>query len=479
MTYKLLTGATGLLGRYLLRDLLLHDFRVAVLVRPNRHQTAEERVDSLLAPWEEEWGRCLPRPVVLTGDMTHPLLGLGTDQRRWLRAHCDSVLHSAASLTFHEKDGEPWNTNVEGVRRLLELCRDVDIRVVEQVSSSYVCGLRTGTVFESELDVGQEFGNDYEKSKVVSEQLIREDSFLEKYTVFRPSIITGDSRSGFTSTFHGFYTPLRLMHAMLAQLSCEEIFEADYLQLLGLQGDEGKNFVPVDWVSDAIVSILSRTSPRDEIYGLASPHAVSVSRLLASFEKSLRAFAKGQAMQGGHSRSGPVEQQYFEQLSVYQSYWRNDPDFDCSNSHAVLPDKRCPEFTDEMLQLMCDYAIDSNFGWPQPRFTSSPFSTRSRIARQVGYGAPRSKTDAQESLGLTVTGVGGGSWTLHFDRDSQVTCSEGLCDTDAQVRMAWHTFRDIETGEVSVNHAMSQGRLVAYGDRRGIQQFQSLIEALE
>jgi len=50
----LLTGATGLLGRYLLRDLLASGRRVGVLVRDGQQRTASDRLDELLAtmkPW--------------------------------------------------------------------------------------------------------------------------------------------------------------------------------------------------------------------------------------------------------------------------------------------------------------------------------------------------------------------------------------------------------------------------------------------
>ena len=40
MAYTLLTGATGLLGRYLLRDLTLADVPLAVVVRPTRFESA-------------------------------------------------------------------------------------------------------------------------------------------------------------------------------------------------------------------------------------------------------------------------------------------------------------------------------------------------------------------------------------------------------------------------------------------------------
>ncbi|MDP7304344.1 MAG: SDR family oxidoreductase, partial [Pirellulaceae bacterium] len=100
--YTLLTGATGLLGRYLMRDLLLRGGNVAVLVRPSRRASAVERVDAVLSYWETAWKRTLPRPVVLTGDIVQEGLGLSSSDRRWLAANCQAMIHSAASLTFYE-----------------------------------------------------------------------------------------------------------------------------------------------------------------------------------------------------------------------------------------------------------------------------------------------------------------------------------------------------------------------------------------
>ncbi|MFN7806345.1 MAG: SDR family oxidoreductase, partial [Planctomycetaceae bacterium] len=74
--YVLITGATGLLGRYLLRDLTLADARLAVLVRPARKTSALQRVENVMCYWEKDLGRPLPRPVVLEGEITEPDLGL-------------------------------------------------------------------------------------------------------------------------------------------------------------------------------------------------------------------------------------------------------------------------------------------------------------------------------------------------------------------------------------------------------------------
>jgi thioester reductase-like protein len=65
--YYLLTGGTGLLGSYLLRDFLLAGHRMAVLVRPTQTQSGPQRVDASLAHWETSYlsGRIISRPYPL------------------------------------------------------------------------------------------------------------------------------------------------------------------------------------------------------------------------------------------------------------------------------------------------------------------------------------------------------------------------------------------------------------------------------
>src|SRR5215218_3434178 len=116
MTYYLLTGATGLLGRYLMRDLTLAEVPLAVVVRPTKWESAAQRIETAMARWELELGRSLVRPIVLEGDISEPGLGLSARDLAWVAVNCSSAIHSAASLTFHadEASGEPWRSNVEG-----------------------------------------------------------------------------------------------------------------------------------------------------------------------------------------------------------------------------------------------------------------------------------------------------------------------------------------------------------------------------
>ncbi len=290
--YHLLTGATGLLGSYLLRDFLLAGRHVAVLVRPAKRESARQRVESLLRHWEVMLEEPLPRPVVLEGDLGDADLGLDNRTLRWIERNCESVFHNAASLVFRGDDpaGEPYQSNVEGTRRMLELCRCTGVRQFHHVSTAYVCGLREGRILESDVDVGQTPGNVYEKTKLEAELMVRaaaqgKGSWLDRATIYRPSIIVGDSETGYTTTYHGFYAPLKLAHTMASKVSVGTTGGDMLVSALGIKERDRKNFVPVDWVAAVMSHIHGRPEFHGATYHVTSPQPPLVLEMAAVMQE--------------------------------------------------------------------------------------------------------------------------------------------------------------------------------------------------
>ncbi len=369
--FILLTGATGLLGRFLLHDLSAQGRRVAVLVRGAKTIGAEARVDELLCDWREVAGVEVPRPVILEGDVRSPGLGLPASAQEWVAANVGEVVHSAASLAFdrRESDGEPYASNVGGTANVLAFCRTAGLRRLHHVSTAYVCGLRRGRVFETELDVGQTSGNDYERSKLESERAVRDADWLDVRTVYRPSIVVGDLVHGFTSTFHGFYKPLRIVQPFVESFLLASLEPGSLLDVLGMTGAERKNLVPVDWVSAVMTRIICDPSLHGGTYHLASTRPTSVGLLCRVFEEMVvemaeRPKAAGVRAPASACDAAVLARLFGDQMEVYRAYWRDDPEFDVTATSRAVPDLPAPPLDEATLRRLCRFAIDAGFRWP-------------------------------------------------------------------------------------------------------------------
>jgi thioester reductase-like protein len=467
-TFILLTGATGLLGRYLLRDLLETGADVAVVVRPSRTADARRRIDEVMARWDRLAGRFLRRPVVLAGDLAAPGLGLASDDRRWLGRSCAAVLHNAASLSFvtgGPRTEEPWLGNVGGTSRVVELARELGIPTFHQVSTAYVCGLRTGRILESEGECGQRFGNDYEASKLEAEAIVRGAGFSEPPTVLRPAIIVGDSQTSFTSTYHGFYTPLRVMAALLPTMAgMPPIPEAVWMAALGLAGGEAKNLVPVDWVSKVATQIVSSPRWHGRTYHLTPGNRVPVREIAAVTKASL--MARLERLQGGDA-GGPsgggglpdhLAAAFREQMATYAAYWRDDPEFDCSNTAAAAGHLPCPVVDAAMLRRLCDFALEANFGWPRPAVAPPAFDVERDLA--VSPAVDQASTARPAVATLEVSGPGGGTWSL--DPGGSRPALGRPESGGPRIRISSHTLDEIRRGQLTAADAFRRGRLVVF-----------------
>ncbi len=451
MKYFALTGATGFLGAYLLGELLAADVPVAVLVRSTRRETAAERVEAVVRRFEKKTGRPLPRPVVLEVDLNRPGLGLGPEERAWARRRVGATIHCAASLRFvADKSGEPYRSNVDGTRNVLEFCSEIGVRELHFVSTAYVCGTRQGKILETEFDEKQEFGNDYEKSKFEAENLARSENRLDSLTVYRPSIIVGDSETGFASTFHGFYAPIKILAPLIDPDSADVGAAFVFARALGMNPNDRKNFVPVDWVAKAAARIVLDRSAHNSCYHLAAAERISVAETCRLVAEGIVEYKKWRGA-GLSPLTGSVSFErllgiFREQMATYRAYWKDDPIFDVSNVRRVAPDLPPPTLDEAQLSRLIRFALENRFGWPKPRpvvLERDVAGMFERLgARRRGFATANIGGAAGNGgvFGLRVFGRGGGDWTIRWREPfefSQVDVFEGLpVGTDAAIPVA-------------------------------------------
>lgn len=455
MKYTVLTGATGLLGSFLLKDLLQADVPTAVLIRSTRYETATQRIEAILRRFERLGGRPLPRPIIMESNLHESELGLSKEQQSWLSRNADTMIHNAASLSFVTTDnGEPYKSNVEGTRNVLELCRATKIRRFHHVSTAYVCGRRKGLILESELDDTQGFGNDYEKSKFTAETMVRRCPDLDSVTVFRPAIIVGDSVTGYTSTFHGFYAPMKILVPLVEPDQVDVEGVSLFSRVIGMNPEDRKNFVPVDWISRIITSVTADERLHGECYHLAAANRVPIHLMSRKIAEGIIRYKKkrpGTAVP--HAKSGleTLLPLFREQMKVYQAYWRDDPEFDMTNTRRAVPQFPPIEMTPELLMVFIRYAIESRFGWPKPKPASLDFES-DRVFSESGaavHGYDQISADGKFSFGLCLSGPGGGDWTLMRGNDDRVSVARGLPEKGPLLTMNTETFQTLQSSSTA------------------------------
>jgi nucleoside-diphosphate-sugar epimerase len=165
----LVTGASGILGRPLLAQLLASGEQIIGLCRNPPAPTTKQL----------RW---------LRGDVAKPHLGLAGDVWQQLTGDLSQIFHLAARTDFKGKTLDEYTAiNVAGVRHIKELAL-ASGAWLHHVSTAFVCGDWQGEFREDQLQENQTFHNYYEESKYLGECALREEP-TPPFTVYRPAII--------------------------------------------------------------------------------------------------------------------------------------------------------------------------------------------------------------------------------------------------------------------------------------------------
>ncbi|MDD2689044.1 MAG: SDR family oxidoreductase [Candidatus Omnitrophica bacterium] len=247
-----ITGATGLVGSYLLKTLLLNGHKVYALARNADDKSAEKRILEILRSWDEKISTEKLR--IIEGDITKDSLDLDEKTRELLKNEIEEIFHAAAITDLNQPMAKMRKVNVEGTRNVLDLAKEFSkIVKINHISTAYIYGDYNGLFKESDLDVGQKLYTNYEETKFRAEQLVEE--YRKKgfwVDIYRPSIVVGDSKNGKTFQFKHIYQFISL---------CElEIF--DTLPIL----DAYVSLEPVDLLAEAIYIISINTKDKNRNY---------------------------------------------------------------------------------------------------------------------------------------------------------------------------------------------------------------------
>jgi len=258
-----LTGSTGYLGAHLAAELLdQHTDPLNLLVRASNHHEAEVRLWHALQlhmDFPRFHSFLKSRISIFLGDLTDAQFGLSDDDYRRMVRTTDSIIHCAASLN-RKSEKSCLNVNLRGTLEIIKFAaaaRDAHgLRRLSHVSTVAVAGHRSNEVVREDdsIDWNRSDYDPYARTKKFCEHMVNELLPDVPHTVFRPSIILGDSRYPETTQF---------------DMVRSFVFLAG-LPVLPFRPDDRIDIVPVDFVASSIVTLHQKERPAHNIYHLSS-----------------------------------------------------------------------------------------------------------------------------------------------------------------------------------------------------------------
>jgi long-chain acyl-CoA synthetase len=263
----LMTGGTGFLGMELIARLLEAGDGpdIYLAVRAPDAAGARGRLDEILDRLYDSRPDAVERLHPVAAELTAPGLALASRDRAELAANVERVVHCAASISFTLPLDEARAINVEGTRRMLELARELPgLERFVHVSTAYVAG-RAPRVFSEDDTEGADFRNTYEQTKLEAELAV--DRADLPSAIVRPSIVVGESDSGWTSAFNVLYWPL-------------QAFTRGLLATVPADPDGVVDMVSVDHVAEVIERATFAPETGGRYHAVSADRAPSVAELI-------------------------------------------------------------------------------------------------------------------------------------------------------------------------------------------------------
>lgn len=252
------TGFPGFLGSELLPRVVERTGDVALcLVQPKFRALAEERARQI----ESAHPALANRIRLVEGDLTQALDHVDAADVR-------EIYHLAAVYDLTAPRDVGMRVNVTGTTRVLDLAeRAPRLERLHYVSTCYVSGRHPGLFTEDDLEKGQVFNNFYEETKQLAEIEVRRRMARIPITVYRPSVVVGDSVTGATQKFDG---PYFVMQWLMRQPKLA------VLPVVGRPSRYHFNVVPRDFVIAAMSYLSGLTTNAGATYALADPNPLTV-----------------------------------------------------------------------------------------------------------------------------------------------------------------------------------------------------------
>jgi NAD(P)-dependent dehydrogenase (short-subunit alcohol dehydrogenase family) len=271
MTY-FVTGATGFIGKRLLKNLMARKGNIYVLMR----DTAPEKLAKLQAYAGDDDGRIKP----IKGDIAKVGLGISAADKKLLDGKIKHFFHLAAIYDLSADAESQMAVNVDGTANVVAVANAIKAGCLHHCSSIAAAGMYEGMFREDMFDEAEGLDHPYFATKHESEKIARKQAKVP-LRVYRPGLVVGDSHSGEMDKIDGPYYFFKLIQRMRQMMP-------SWMPMIGIEGGR-INIVPVDYVVNAMDYIAHAKGLDGKCFHLVDPEPMRVGDVLNTFAKAAHA----------------------------------------------------------------------------------------------------------------------------------------------------------------------------------------------
>jgi thioester reductase-like protein len=355
----LLTGVTGVLGAEIIKKLLqATDDCLYLLIRRRLRLSARERARTMLADWglEHLLGT---RVHILEGDVTEPQFGLEDSELTLLKREITHFFHIAALTALNGSKENCDRVNLRGTQNAIHVAWSLydegSLEWFYYFSTAYVAGsLQDYVSKEDELPEQPAHANYYEFSKYNAEKAVR-GAMTEglPVTVFRPSIVVGDSKTGVVPEFNVIYPFMKL-------------FTSGLMGKLPADPGHAFNIVPIDFVVNAALAISRQEDAVGRTFHLVSEDPPRIDMLLELRERDFQQFPRFELVRPEEfvlEELSSMEQRLYAMIEPYMGYLTGNLSFDTANTRKALQKANILQPTTDyhFMKTLVQYAVDQGY----------------------------------------------------------------------------------------------------------------------
>ena len=347
----LLTGFTGVLGKRFAYRLAALGYEVVCPIRAGSEAEAQGRFETvfhgmreLLPVFDESLSA---RILAIPGDVRQKGLGIASSLLEKLRGpRTRGIWHLAACLDLTEtKSQDVYDTNFLGTLHVLDFAKVQGIGELHYFSTFGSSGkLHEGIVREIPGIRPPSFRNTYERTKWEAERQIWHSQIRGEIqaTIYRPSIVVGDSLYGRYEQFNVFNHPFDIASRVRTKLCKRQKIDPRTGTLryeLRIPGDENAtlNIVPLDFVMDTVMKIYGVPGSTGHVYHIVNPNPPSLRLAMEIFKRNEP--WEGLRWEKYRPEDGflnPLEKFIARQLGFLAPYLLGEATYDYSNVQAIL-----------------------------------------------------------------------------------------------------------------------------------------------